>query len=205
MTIYTTQPDGTDGIDTGLNQQQPTVNSGTDTTHPIGYNTGSSNLRRMLLKFDFTKGTNPPNIKSIIDSAVLTIRCTTYATTKTLATFQVLRNWVEAQATWNVYSTGNNWGTAGCSNTASDYVNTDLGNVSVSATGSYDITFNASGLAIVQGWIDGSIANYGLLLKHTIETGDQNDYASSDNATASYRPKLVLNWHPAWVPQIWIF
>jgi hypothetical protein len=38
--------------------------------------------------------------------------------------FRVLRTWVEAQATWTIWSTGNNWTTAGCSSDGNDYTTT---------------------------------------------------------------------------------
>jgi hypothetical protein len=194
MTTYTTQPDGTDGIDTMLNEQLPTTNHGTETVTSVGYNTSSSNKRRGLLKFDLSKGTNPPPSTATASSAVITLNCSTYNVTRTLATYQVLRDWVEAQVTWNIWKTSNNWTTAGCGSAGNDYVNTDLGSVSVTGTGTVTLTLNAAGLAIVQGWIDGSIANYGLLLKHTAETTERNVYDSSDNATAGNRPQLVIEY-----------
>jgi hypothetical protein len=191
MTTYTTQPDGTDGIDSTLNETIPTTNLSTDTTFACGLNT---DLRRGIIKFDLSKGTNPPPSNATISSAVLTLQCTNYFVTRTLAMYQCLRDWVEAQVTWNIWKTSNNWTTAGAGSNGNDYNNTDLGNVSVTGTGTVTLTFNAAGLVIVQGWIDGSIANYGLILRHTAETTNRNNYGSSDNATSGNRPQLVIEY-----------
>lgn len=42
-------------------------------------------------------------------------------------------DWVESEATWNIYKTGNNWGTAGALNATTDYDSTNRANAIVPA------------------------------------------------------------------------
>ena len=194
MTTYTSQPDATDGIDTFIDDSATSTNYGTETRIAVGeWNSGSS-VCRGLLKFDFTKGTNPPPSNVTVLSATLYLYAVQDLTNnvRTIRAYRVLRNWVEGQATWNVYSTGNNWGTAGCSNTTTDRLATDMGNTSV-ANPPTDITISLD-TATVLGWINGTINNYGMLLKVDTETDDQTGWGSSDNATAGLRPKLVVEY-----------
>ena len=199
MTTYTTQPDETDGIDTYMTDDAATTNYGTNAEMNIGAGAGGS-IKRTLLKFDLTKGTNPPPASAIASSAVITLYLNSEASSSavTMDFYKVLRNWVEGQATWDVYSTGNNWGTAGCADTTTDRENTILAQLSLSATeaaGSKNITLNAAGLAVLQGWIDGSIANYGWLAKTSSEAANTRYlFATATDATAGNRPKLVVEY-----------
>jgi hypothetical protein len=199
MTTYTTQPDETDGIDTYIDESAATTNYGTNAEIKIGAGSGALSART-LLKFDLTKGTNPPPLSAVASSAVITLYLNSEASSNavTMDFYKALRNWVEAQATWNVYSTGNNWGTAGCANTTTDRENTILAQLSLSATeaaGSKTITLNADGLAVVQGWINGTISNYGLLAKTSSEAANTRYlFASATDATSGNRPKLVVEY-----------
>jgi hypothetical protein len=50
---------------------------------------------------------------------------------------------------------------------------------------------------LVQGWVDGSIANHGVLLKDTDESIEKayKAFYSSDWGTAAQRPKLVVTYY----------
>lgn len=83
---------------------------------------------------------------------------------------RLLRNWVEAQATWNVYSTGNSWTTGGAFGDATDR---DTAASFASAgldlsTGSYkELVGDAGAIYDVQRMLDGAIPNYGWMLERT--------------------------------------
>jgi len=191
MPTYTSQPDAANGIDNRIYEGSPDTNAGTANTIDVGLQTTK---RRGLLKFNLAIGTNPPPAAAIVTSAVINLTCIAYYVTRTLAFYQCLRAWVELESTWNVYSTGNNWTTAGAGSDGNDYVSTELGSASVTGTGAVAITLNASGIAIVQGWVNGTIANNGFILRHTAETDDKNTYGSSDHATAESRPQFVIEY-----------
>ena len=78
---------------------------------------------------------------------------------------RVLRNWVEAEATWNNYSTaGGAWTTAGCLSDGNDRVGATSGQFASFGTGVgfVTVTQTSGGLVDdVQGWINGTFSNYG--------------------------------------------
>ena len=109
-----------------------------DSANPTSNLSGEDNLwsgerddavatRRSLIKFNLSS--IPAN--STITGATLRLYANFDASsnTRTMRVYRTLRAWVDTQATWNIYSTGNNWGTAGGFN-ATDCEQTDIGSVS---------------------------------------------------------------------------
>jgi tartrate-resistant acid phosphatase type 5 len=115
----------------------------------------------------------------------------TDATTQSYSIFQVKRAWTESEVTWTNATAATPWATAGVDNTTSDRANTSLGTVTSSATGVRTFTLNATGVALVQGWVNGTIANNGIIILNATNT-NSIDLASSESATVGNRPKLVI-------------
>jgi hypothetical protein len=88
-------------------------------------------------------------------------------------------SWSEASATWSNTVPPNNAGNL-------------IGSITPSSNGTYTITLNSAGLALVQGWINGS-ANNGIMV---IDAGSTNgvDFRSSEYGTQSMRPKLTVTY-----------
>ena len=203
MTVLTLQPAEADAIDTFIDSGSGNVdtNFGTNAYLQIGEWNAGTGLSRTLIKFDLSS----IPVSAIISSAVFTI---TYGNTdasnsaRTLSAYRQKRAWTEAGATWNKYDGASSWQTAGGLG-ANDCEATDIGGVSVAASPAnntaYDITLTA---AKVQEWVSGAFANNGFLLKVATETDDQLCYDSSTNATASYRPKLVVTYTVPGYPQV---
>lgn len=155
------------------------------------YNAGSEK-RRSLVGF-----TIPKRIKGCeVVSATFRIYLSTSALSsnnRTIRAYRVKRAWVENQCTWNIYATGNNWGTAGCSNTTSDRDSTAIGTRAYSASeaaGYKDFTLTAS---LVQGWLDETFANNGIILISDSEVDDMQRHQGSTDANP---PQLVINYKP---------
>lgn len=207
MTTYTTQPDETDGIDTYMTDDATTTNFGTETALVVGAGSGGS-VKRTLLKFDFTKGTNTPSATAVVTAGTITLYMDSEVSSNavTMDFYKCLRNWNESQATWNLYATGGTWSTGGCGNTTTDMENTVLASGSLSATeaaGAKNYALNANGLAVVQGWIQGTVNNYGFLAKTSSEAANTRyNFASSSGTTAANRPMLTLEYTSGFVPQI---
>lgn len=114
---------------------------------------------------------------------------------------RVLRNWVEAQVTFNSYSTGNNWATAGCGNATDrvDSISAVLTLDAAAAEGFVDWT-GAGLVADVQAWVDGSASNYGWLFTAPLAEYQGTSpygyslFCSSDNAYTDRRPKIVITY-----------
>ena len=193
-----------DGIDTFLHRDTATTNYGTNTSLFIGNNGGGTNTYRTLIKFAGLSDGTVPQSSNII-SATLSLYCYAEASgnARTLRVYRSKRVWVEAQATWNIYSTGNNWATAGGFG-ADDCEQTDIGSRDFSATeatGAYkDWSLTA---AAVQEMVRGTWTNNGLLIKADTENTDRYAFYSSDNA--DNKPKLTVVYLTSAGTQVIIF
>jgi hypothetical protein len=192
--VYTTiQPDGTAGLDTVLYQPTPNTNYGNLTGSSIGDQGGAVN--RWLIKFDLSGVA----AGSTIYSSILSLYCLTDGSSNARA-FRIYRQkraWVETQATWNNYITGNAWQTAGAFG-ANDCEQTDIGSRNMTATETINQfkSWTLTASAIQEMITGGSWTNNGFLIKADTETLDAYEFASSENATAGNRPKLELVYHP---------
>ena len=91
------------------------------------------------------------------------------------------RSFVDTQATWNVYSTGNPWQTPGGTGN-SDRDNTSIiASLVVNQAVEYKEFSSAALVALVQAWVSGSKTNRGLI----VERDDANNYDSSYRNYAS--------------------
>ena len=111
---------------------------------------------------------------------------------------QCLRTVVQAQVTWNIYSTGNSWATAGGLNTTSDIGSTDLANLTIPVTTTnayYELT--GAGLTQwVQDVIDGTITNADIMMRPDPQNAQNAKFAGfvSENGTDGRRPELVFDY-----------
>lgn len=113
---------------------------------------------------------------------------------------RVLRNWVLAEATWNIWSTGNSWTTAGALSDGNDRIATSSGTfgpVNIT-TGEHKSTTWTSGDVVndVQGWVAGSLPNYGWLIERSGVGEDSTfrDFNDSATATDGTRPYLSVTY-----------
>jgi hypothetical protein len=190
----TLQPDATAGFDTQIVKEAPTNNYNTSVDMYIG-TVNISGAIRGLIKFDLSSLASDVLITSATlhlyeDSASDAAGVGAHA----VALHRVLRNWVEAQATWNIYSTGNNWGTAGAGN---DTDRTAAASATLSLDGtSANAYVQWTGLAAdVQAMLAAN--NFGWLVQALTaeELGAQcfNKFKTSDEVLAK-RPKLEVGY-----------
>ena len=193
MSTYSSQPDDTTGVDAYISSDNATTNFGTSTLFQIGEWNGGTSVNRGILKFDLSS--IPSN--AVISDATLSLWVDgdLSSNARTAEMFRVRRNWVESQVTWNVWSTSNNWTTAGAGDTTNDIDSTVCGSCSFTASESAgtqkDFTLVVAELTKL---IDGTYNNYGWLFKMQTETNDEYQMRSSSHATSANRPKLVINY-----------
>ena len=185
----TLQPNETDGIDTYIQSNAATTNYGTNAKLYVGEYPGFTFTDRALLKFT---GISQIPSNALIKTATLKLKVLEDPagnTTGVMKAHCLLRNWVEAEATWNIYSTGNNWGTAGGFN-ASDCEQTDIGSVTLdpAVVAPNDVVSLALTPSRVQEWVHGTVTYYGVLLKMETETDNSFAFHSSSAAVAGNRP-----------------
>jgi len=103
----------------------------------------------------------------------------------TISIHRCLRDWVELEVTWIIYSTGNNWespGGLGAADHDSDAEDTQAPDSPTVFT----IT------DMVQKWVDGTWANQGALIKRASEVDWFVKVHSSEAASSSDRPLLTV-------------
>ena len=104
--------------------------------------------------------------------------------------FYCKRDWVEIEATWNIYSTGNNWQTAGADG-ANDIGAADGPDNTTSITGWLAVDVSPS----LQDFVDGTITDFnGWKIEQVLLAGDATCRSSEYIADTSLRPYLEVTW-----------
>lgn len=186
VTLYAT-------ADTFMEAREPTTNYN---SYSYIYSGEGNNLadhyQRSLVKFDLSS--IPSNAS--VNSAVLSLYCEADLAdnARTHRVFRTKRAWVEAQATWNIFSTGNSWQTAGGFG-YNDCEQTDIGSRDFTATETLneykDFTLTVSA---VQAMISGSFTNNGFFIKADTELNDSYRFSSREVAGTDQDPKLVIDY-----------
>src|SRR6185436_17686701 len=137
--------------DATIRQAYSSTNYGNATTCRASGNEFSGSDLACLLRWDVTS--IPQG--STIQSASITLRALG-ATAQVYNLYALLRSWNESEVTWQRATSGTNWQIGGGQGAS------DRGSVVGSLTGSGTITvpLNASGVALVQSWLDDA-ANHG--------------------------------------------
>jgi len=145
--------------DAWLRELSPTTNiSASSIPEVTSYVSGDRS--HWLLKFG---GLSNIASSQVVSGAVLKLYTQKVVTSVDIELMRCIVDWVNTQATWNVRQTATNWTTAGARG-ASDVNLTVLATATLTTNGIV-YSFSGSGLTtLVQGWIDGSIANQGMLL-----------------------------------------
>lgn len=190
MPTFTSQaPSADNWMDSGA----ATTNNGSSNVLAVGEQNGATRTHRALIKYDLSSIPASANVTSA--TLTLTVAANNSVNARTIHMYRVLRAWVGSESTWNIYSTGNNWGTAGCSNTTSDRESASAGSGTQpsgpSAGTQVVITLDNDKLKEM---IAGSFANNGWLLQVETETNDQVNYDSVESSTAEERPLLTINY-----------
>lgn len=179
----TLEPNAADGLDASVWEGGPTSNFGTGILW-IGSASSVTQRTRTFIKFNLSA--LPSN--AILSSTTLSLYANFDRSTvaRIFRVFRVKRAWVEAQVTWNRYSTGNDWQTAGGFGTG-DCEQTDIGIRAFTATETLNVYKDFVLTPTTKADLD--LGN-GFLIKADTEIDDRYDFNSSDSA--SNQPKLVI-------------
>ncbi|MBM4429250.1 MAG: DNRLRE domain-containing protein [Chloroflexi bacterium] len=106
-----------------------------------------------------------------------------------MGAYRVLRDWQDCEATWNRARSGAPWAQPGCNGIGGD------------RAGAVESTVNTQGInrwysfdmaELVQGWVDGSVANYGIVLRGESSWSTSQFYLASAEAGGGLQPRLVV-------------
>jgi hypothetical protein len=169
-------------------------NYSTLTTLSIGESNAATQIGRAIIKFDLS---SIPQY-STITSATMTLYglgSDESDNARVASVYRILQNMVITQSTWNSYATGSAWATAGCSNTTTDREATDISDgptQPASLAENAAVTFTLTPSKIEEMITGGAFTNNGFLVQVATESSDQMGYKSTENATTTSRPKLVV-------------
>lgn len=196
MATLTIQPSAAAGIDTYINQSNPTFNYGVSTT--LLMNGGGSGAGKYTyIKFDLSS--IPANV-AIVSAIVTLTNTSTSGGGPSISAYRVPTVWYEGAAngaapgagvdgsTWNLRNANGSlaW-TAGAGGDHTPLIGSmDSGSFVASGANNIDLTSE------VQGIYAGTITNNGWAFT-TSGSGDYG-FASSDHATSTSRPKLVITY-----------
>jgi hypothetical protein len=176
--------------DTWLQQTAPDTNNGADDALSLdvrGTDTNPNTAEWPLVRWDVSAV--PPG--STVQDATITL-VVNNTSPGTFDLYASLRPWVENQATWNAFATGQPWQTPGGTG-ASDRGATLVGTFNPAANGATTITLNAAGRDLIESWINSPAENYGLMFSNgTVFNGAE--FRSREFATVGSRPKLTLSY-----------
>src|SRR3989344_2490397 len=154
------------------------------------------NSVKPIIRFDLSA--IPAN--AIINSATLSMYASSWGgssgNNKNLI-YQILdKNWQESQANWNIYSTSNNWSTAGLGYGTDIASSPSVTIVTGYAPAPMWVDLNVA--TLVQNWVNGTYPNYGVAYSNTYTSGGGGPtpqfYSSEYTTDTALRPKLVINY-----------
>jgi len=194
MTVKTIGQGGADYtgvVDTQIDATNPTVNySGTDPR--VTNFTGAQS--RGLMRFDGLSSITGP---VTVSSATLRLATTSNFAAVDVAIYKLLVSFNVTQATFNQRVTGTNWATAGAYN-ATDTDLTLISSVTAPAASYTQFTIPTSPnfVALVEGWINGTITNNGILIACNPDSGGSDivEFVGSYAADAVYSPLLTVTY-----------
>ncbi len=175
-TQYITLQPGSEGKDSGVSSFLPTMNYGNSSTF---FNAGSQlAIVRAYIEFDLS---SLPDDARIIDTDLMLYHSSSSGTTDfSVGAYKVTESWEEDTITYSSQPSYSSEAEYSNSVTAG---NTEWEN--------WDID------ALVQSWLDGIFTNNGVVLKATDESSLDTiaAFRPSDYSSASYRPKLVIDYY----------
>jgi hypothetical protein len=178
------------GADTWINGYAATTNYGSGTYIQPYYNSVTSYRGRALVNMSLSEVPTGALINSA-DFSIYYYEYDTYSPEgDTYYVYKVRRSdWVDSEATHNIYKTGSDWGTAGCTNTTSD-IDTSVSSSATWRTGYGWQTFDVQD--IVEDAISNSV-NFNVRIS-TETAGIPHAYSKEYATDTTKRPKLVINY-----------
>lgn len=154
----------------------------------LGYD--GTEAGRSLLYYDLA-GAIPANAQVLSANLGLYLYGATTSNSTPVTVHALTQAWTSG-ATWNTYNGTNAWTAAGGTFTSTDYYKAQNVGASTATWVHWWPT------ALVQGWLDGGIANDGLILKEAAPENVTNilQFYSTEYSNSAYWPTLQVTWEP---------
>jgi len=177
------QPDATAGKDAYVDEGAPDTNYETATALSVASDGGNST--RIYTQFNLSSIPSTAVILSA-DLGLFYYSESIFSVAGPVGVYRVTGNWVESTITWNNSPAAQN---------------TSIDTITVPAAHTNTFLFWDVN-ALVQDWVDGSIANRGVMLRDTDESSDEGVkyFRSSDWSTPEECPKLVISYYDPAAP-----
>ena len=109
----------------------------------------------------------------------------------TLNAFPLLRNWNEAETTWNQVAVATPWATAGASADNADYDSSIHSATTVNATfAPYTLNLRP----VVKTWVADPVTNHGIIIRGTAAPSAEYRLASAEYPDPNLRPELTVDY-----------
>src|SRR5882762_2057449 len=167
--------------DATINQAAPATNDGGATT--VSTHTALTANQRSLVRFDLS--TTGLNSNTAVKTSTLNLVPTIppfISRSQEVHRITGATDWTEGGVTWNTRDSVTAWATAGgdFDPTATD---TQPSGTTAATAIPFNVLSDATSANIPQGWIDGTIPNFGLLVKDTLEDGATWNFTRTITAT----------------------
>lgn len=176
--------------DTYISQNSSTTNYGAALTVNMDGQDPAKTAKDVSALLSWDISDIPPG--SQVTAASITLNVVNSSGGQAYEVYRLLRGWDELSCTWNRLASGTNWTGAGATG-VTDRDPTVLGSLGTSSTGMHTITLNASGVAMVQEWVDNPTSNAGVIIMDAVNTNGL-DVSSSEVSTAALRPMLTVSY-----------
>jgi hypothetical protein len=138
-----------------------------------------------LLEFNISS--IPPSNTILSAKLQVNVSYSSNETNITIALYRMTSSWTELEATWSNATSSQLWNTVG-----GDYDNQIIDSIQVS---NQSRLYNFTITTLVRGWVNGSYPNYGIILiSPDADAGNRKGIDSSNSASSSARPKLVIDY-----------
>lgn len=177
-------------LDATILQSSVATNFGTGTSGPIGAASAGTANRRLIQFTGLSNIVGPVTVSS----ATLTMYNVNTASTAALEMRRLLKTFNETTCTWNNQLTATPWQTAGAAG-ALDRDSTVIATGTRSGTSSGSYVMSGAGFtALVEGWINGTIPNNGIIIQAVDEGTFPSDglTRTRESATDGQRPFLTV-------------
>ena len=184
-------PDYAGTRDTYIREASPSVNYGSAVSLQVDGDDGGGDMN-ILVAWDLSEVPTSATVQSA------SIHFNTLNPGGPYECYGLRAPWIEDEVTWLQAASGSAWSGPGASGVA-DRDPVPICTFNAGSTGPLEIPLTADALALVQSWVDGAMANHGLLLANSA-TANGADFDARESSAAMQRPRLEITYSVAVVP-----